>query len=125
MKKRILTLISSLAMIVGFLFAPVALAAPVNVIDGSGDACKGNTSVCGNSGSKLFDIIQNIINTLLYASGIIAVLIIIIGGITYALSAGDQSKITTAKNTIFYAIIGLIVAALSFAIVNFVIARIF
>lgn len=126
MKKKILALISSLALITGFVFAPLALAgSPVNVIDGSGDACKGSTSICGTNGNSLFRIVKNIINVLLYASGIIAVLMIIIGGISYVLSGGDQSKITTAKNTILYAVVGLIVAIMAFAIVNFVLERIF
>ena len=42
------------------------------------------------------------------------------GGLRYILSGGDNKKITDAKNTILYAIIGLIIAVLAFAIVNFV-----
>ena len=102
-----------------------ALAAPVNVIDGSSDACKGNTNICGNSGTKLFDIIKNVINVLLFAAGIIAIIMIIIGGINYTLSAGDNAKVASAKNTVLYAVVGLVVASLAFAVVNFVVDRIF
>jgi multisubunit Na+/H+ antiporter MnhB subunit len=46
---------------------------------------------------------------------------LIIGGIRYTISQGDQSQVTSAKNTILYAIIGLIVAILAYALVNFVV----
>jgi len=123
MKKKIAYIISVIALAFTFMM-PVA-AAPVDVFPKG--ACQGNTTVCGEKGSKnpLFNIIKNVINILLYAAGIIAVIMIIIGGISYTLSAGDQSKVTSAKNTILYAVVGLIVAALSFAIVNFVVVRLF
>lgn len=125
MKQYLSRIITSLALIVALLFPAVAVAAPVNVIDGSNDACKGNAAICGNTGTKLFDIIKNVINTLLYAIGILTVILIIIGAMKYVLSAGDQAQVTSAKNTIQYAVIGLIIAGLSYAIVNFVIDRIF
>ena len=53
--------------------------------------------------------------------GVMAVIMIIWGGIRYVLSAGNSAAITSAKNTIFYSIIGLIIAILAYAIVNFVI----
>lgn len=62
-----------------------------------------------------------ITNTILYAVGIISVVMLIWGGIRYITSGGDSKKVTDAKNTILYAIIGLIVSILSYAIVNFVI----
>ena len=52
--------------------------------------------------------------------GILAVIGIIIGGVQYTISAGDASKTKRAKNTILYSVIGLVVALLSWAIVNFV-----
>ena len=66
-------------------------------------------------------IFTKVTNTILYAVGIISVVMLIWGGIRYITSGGDSKKVTDAKNTILYAIIGLIVAILSFAIVNFVI----
>lgn len=127
MKRYISNLIACLALMLGLVaFATVpAMAAPVNVIDGSNDACSGDTDICGNSGKKLFDIIKNVINVLLFASGIIAIIMIIIGGINYTLSSGDNAKVASAKNTVLYAVVGLVVASLAFAIVNFVVARIF
>lgn len=124
MKKRITSIITSLALMFGFVaFATPALAAPVDVL--GGEACKGNTSVCGDDGSDVFTIVKNVINVMLLAAGIIAVIMIIIGGINYAVSNGESAKVTNAKNTILYAIVGLVVAALAFSIVNFVVARLF
>ena len=60
-------------------------------------------------------------NTLLYAIGIVAVVMLVYGGFRYIISGGDSKKVTDAKNTILYAIIGLIIALLSYAIINFVI----
>jgi len=65
-------------------------------------------------------IFRQITNTILYIVGIIAVIMIIWGGIRYITSGGDSKKVTDAKNTILYAIIGLVIAVLSYAIVNFV-----
>jgi hypothetical protein len=68
----------------------------------------------------LHETIRDIINVVLFAAGIIAVIMIIIGGIQYSTSQGDGQKTKRAKDIIMYAIIGLIVTLLAFAIVNFV-----
>ena len=70
---------------------------------------------------KLGTLIKDIINLLLYVLGAVAVIMIVIGGIKYTTSNGDSSAVTSAKNTIMYSVIGLIVAILAYAIVNFVI----
>ena len=67
-------------------------------------------------------VFKRITNTILYIAGIIAVVMLIIGGVKYVLSGGDAKKVTDAKNTVLYAIIGLVICFLSFAIVNFVIS---
>src|SRR5574344_1253072 len=56
----------------------------------------------------------------LLAVGAISVIMLIYGGIRYILSGGDSKKVTDAKNTILYAIIGLVISLLSYAIVNFI-----
>lgn len=65
-------------------------------------------------------LIKTVSNVLLFVLGAIAVIMIIIGGIRYVISNGDSSQITSAKNTIMYSVIGLIVALLAYAIVNFI-----
>lgn len=69
-------------------------------------------------------IFTTIVNVLLFIIGAISVIMLIIGGIRYTLSAGDSGSVTAAKNTIMYAIIGLIVAFLAFAIVNWVLGAV-
>ena len=59
-------------------------------------------------------------NIMLYVIGGVAVLMLIVGGIRYVVSSGDQNAVTGAKNTILYAVIGLVVAVLAYAAVNFV-----
>ena len=66
-------------------------------------------------------VFRQITNTILYIVGIVAVIMLVIGGIRYVISGGDSKKVTDAKNTVLYAIIGLVIAFLAYAIVNFVI----
>ena len=73
----------------------------------------------------LMSILTNIINVVVGIVGFLAVVMIIVGGISYTLSAGDANKVKKAKDTIMYGIIGLIVAILAYAIVNFVLANLF
>jgi len=68
--------------------------------------------------------LTNITNTLLKGIGLIAVVMLVFGGFRYIISGGDSSKVTAAKNTIIYAIIGLIIVILASAIVNFVIGSV-
>ena len=63
----------------------------------------------------------NIINVVVGVLGIVAVIVVVMGGMT---SAGNPEKVKKAKNTILYGVIGLIICALAFAIVNFVIKNI-
>lgn len=65
-------------------------------------------------------VFNHITSVALYVIGAVSVIMLIWGGLRYILSGGDSKKITDAKNTILYAIIGLIIAILSYAIVNFV-----
>jgi uncharacterized sodium:solute symporter family permease YidK len=66
-------------------------------------------------------IIPRAINLMLFAVGVLAIFMLIWGGLRYVLSGGDAGRVKDAKNTILYAIIGLVVAILGYAIVNWVI----
>jgi hypothetical protein len=66
-------------------------------------------------------VFKTITNVLLFIIGAISVIMLIIGGIRYVVSGGDSSAVTSAKNTILYAVVGVIVAILAYALVNFVI----
>ena len=93
--------------------------------DSAAECAKDGSDKAGGSGStaSIGDIIKTIVNVLLFILGAVAVIMIVIGGIRYTISQGDSSAITSAKNTILYAVIGLVVALLAYAIVNFVIAQ--
>ena len=82
-----------------------------------------NIDPVGNEGD-LIGSVKDIINAIIAVLGIVAVVVIIIGGIGYMTSSGDAGKVKKAKDTILYGIIGLVVVALAFAIVNFVISNI-
>ena len=65
-------------------------------------------------------IFKKITDVLLFVIGAVAVIMLVIGGIRYTVSGGDQTAVTAAKNTILYAVIGIIVAILAYAIIGFV-----
>jgi hypothetical protein len=89
-------------------------------------ACKADPSSCEEDvGGNLTTTIQNIIRVIMWAVGLIAVFMVIFGGIQYATSAGDSGKTKKAKNTIMYGLIGLVIALLAFTIVEFVLSNIF
>lgn len=77
------------------------------------------SELIGNTG-----VFTRLTNTVLMAVGLISVIMLIFGGLRYITSGGDAKKVTDAKNTILYAIIGLIICVLSYAIVNFVLSTI-
>lgn len=116
-----LLLVPLMALTVG-LVAPDAFAASCdagNLTIDSGAACGAGTGAAEN----LFgddSIFKSITNILLFLIGAISVIMLIIGGIRYVISGGDQNQVTSAKNTILYAIIGIVVAFLAYAAVNFV-----
>ena len=74
---------------------------------------------------SLMSRVKVIINVALGVIGVVAVVMIIFGGFTYTTSRGDAEKVKKGKNTILDGIVGLIVALLAFAIVNFVLKEVF
>lgn len=89
-------------------------------VDSNG-TCAATTST---GTTKINDIISTVINLFSVIVGVIAVIMIIAAGLRYITSGGDSAKITGAKNTIVYAIIGLIVVALAQFIVKFVLNKV-
>ena len=88
-----------------------------DALDGAGLA----GADCGDTGDKLNNVIKTIVNLLSAIVGVIAVVMIIIGGFKYITSGGDSNKVSGAKNTLVYAIVGLFIVALAQLIVHFVI----
>lgn len=68
--------------------------------------------------------IQGILNVVYLLAGMVAIIVIIIGGIRYATSTGDSGNVQSAKNTVQYAVIGLVVVIMAAAITDFVIRNV-
>lgn len=84
-------------------------------LDGGAKCAKGNSQ-----DSSLTNVFKTVTNILLFLVGAVAVIMLVIGGLRYVTSNGDQNAVTGAKNTIMYAIIGIVVAFLAYAAVGFV-----
>ena len=125
MKKLTLTLASALLLIavvaVGFQLAPEVAAAPKDEIcEGIGAA---NSGSCGN-GNDLSNVVTNIINIFSMIVGIVAVIMVMVSGFKYITAAGDSSSLSSAKSTLIWAIVGIVIVAFSQAIVQFVIEKV-
>ena len=114
------------AVIAGFgLITPVLASNPVAAANPIADSCAqsgSDSALCNNpNGNTVASVTGTIINVLLFIVGLVSVVMIIVGGLRMATSGSDTGAVTSAKNTIFYAVIGLVVAFVAFAIVNWVI----
>lgn len=125
-KNHLLTLLAvpALALSVSAVVSP-AYATDLSLQNGANSA-KGNDQTPCLFGSEAncdgeTPIFQTITNVLLFIVGAVAVIMLVIGGIKYTVSQGDSTAVTSAKNTILYSIIGIVVAILAYAAVNFVI----
>lgn len=121
--KKLTLVFAALATIIGF---GVILGAPAaRAIDVWGNApCVTNSQdeLCkASKNDRIEPLFQKILSLLLYAIGAVAVIMIVVGGIKYTTSNGDSNSIQSAKNTILYSVIGLVVAILGQAIILFVV----
>lgn len=119
--KKILLIISAIAAIV----APqIILASSSNLVfaDAKTQIESAVNEVGGNENkTDAKGFIGNIIKTMFFVVGVLAVIVIIFAGVTFVVSAGNSQTIQKAKTTIIYAVVGLAVSILSYAIVNFVV----
>jgi cytochrome bd-type quinol oxidase subunit 2 len=118
------------ALVAAMLLTPVVVPATASAANIDNNLCKGaNLSVTdggcedGDPEGRVNGLITLIINIFSIVVGVVAVVMIIIGGLKYITSSGDSNNVTSAKNTILYAIIGLVVVALAQFIVKFVLAK--
>lgn len=136
LKTKLLILGSMFFLGMPFALAGVASAAPVtpdtgvcsgatNLQIGTGDQNAPGAGACTgvDETSKVNNIITDVINIFSVVVGIIAVIMIIVGGFRYITSGGDSGKVGNAKNTILYALIGLVIVALAQVIVKFVLNK--
>lgn len=129
MKKTLPTLILSSIMAAVCLVPASAMAlgpqstvAQVNVFDSACQGVNSNQPICKNRDqNNLPKLIGQISTTMLFILGAIAVVMVIIGGIRYTTSGGDPQQTKAAKDTVLYAVIGLVLALLAYAIVAFIV----
>ncbi len=126
-------LVTGLALIAVPILAPsIVSAASANIqgnlscgvslnASGSNTDCTSSTST---GAGKVQGIVTDMINIFSVVVGIISVIMIIYGGFKYITSGGDSGNVTGAKNTIIYAVIGLVVVALAQFIVQFVLNKV-
>jgi hypothetical protein len=100
------------------LFAPTGLAFSLTLQDGANSARGADQAVDLFGSAGIFTTITNV---MLFIVGAISVIMVVIGGLRYVVSGGNSSNVTTAKNTILYAVVGLIIAIMAYAVINFVI----
>jgi uncharacterized membrane protein len=129
MKKLLFALLASATLLVsGSLVAAPAFAAPSDEANKKA-VCEGVALTGGScdedpDGSTVQGTITTVINVLSFVIGVVAVIMVIIGGLKYITSTGDSNSINGAKNTILYAIIGLVIVAVAQVIVQFVITQV-
>jgi hypothetical protein len=116
MKNKVMLAVMSVIAVVGL----VGLTPAVVGASAADEIGKGANKV-DTGGPSFEQSLKNIVNMMLYVLGAIAVIMIVVGGIRYATSNGESSAITGAKNTILYSVVGLVVAIMAYAIVNFVV----
>ncbi len=77
-----------------------------------------------NQGAQVAKTLQVVVNILLFFVGAFAVIMIVIAGFRFVSANGDANTVSSARNTIMYAVIGLVVAYLAYALVNFIVGQI-
>lgn len=107
------------AALLNMVVSPASFAISLTIQDGANSArgVDQATTLFGATG-----IFTTISNVMLFAVGAISVIMVIIGGLRYVISGGNSGNITAAKNTILYAVVGLIISIMAYAMINFVIS---
>lgn len=122
MKKIILILSITMA-----LLTPVGLTLTNPISTASADIKskitegKNSTGESSDTNRDIKTVIKNVTNMALFIIGVAAVIVIIYSGIQFIIAAGNPQTVSKAKTTLIYAIVGLVVAIMAYAIVNFVI----
>ncbi|TWP20563.1 hypothetical protein EUA67_04240 [TM7 phylum sp. oral taxon 352] len=119
---KILTVGMLMVGLLGVFTPAVSAANGINICSNGNE----NSVYCKNKNTgetQVNGIIKTIVEVLLTAVGAISIIMIVIGGIMFALSSGDAQKAAKARNTVLYAVVGLAVSLFASAIVNFVFNR--
>lgn len=117
-------LASSLAALSLLIAVPVAVQAATPAETACGGLANAVSGVnCNNEPAAtrgVSNVFMNVISILSYVVGGVCVLMIIIGGFRYVISGGDTNGVQGAKNTILYAVVGLVIVLFSRVIIGFV-----
>lgn len=129
LRQLVVTSLASLLVFVGASFAVLPAATSAQSV-GKQQACEATGGTwSGDACNKLAaegainTTIGNVVTIFSVIVGVVAVIMIIVGGFKYVTSNGDSSQITSAKNTIVYAIVGLIIVAIAQILVRFVLTK--
>lgn len=131
LRNKLALLLSTAILVLAPMVATSLVSADANI---SNNVCsgtdlqltQGGSSNCSSDTSgtdKINGIVNTVVNLFSWIVGVVAVIMIIVGGFRYITSGGDSAKVGTAKTTIIYAIIGLIIVALAQIVVKFVLAK--
>lgn len=135
MIQKLKTIFATSAATLALLLVPVLVAVPAQAADintclSQGSGLNGDLSgdcqedpLAGSGTDNISDIMTLVVNVISIIVGFISVIMIIWGGMKYVTSGGESAKITGAKNTILYALIGLVIVALAQFIVRFVLKQ--
>ena len=124
--KNIALTLSAFALVAGFIAVPVAVNAQgiqQSVCDGFKKTGEGLSCEEGDDENSFAGLARRIIDIFSIVVGSVSVIMIIIGGFRYVISGGDSNGVSGAKNTIMYAIIGLVIVLFAQVIVRFVISN--
>lgn len=114
------------AIVVSLVLAMTPIATFASSVDICNQGSFSDPLICGTPGTgtkeeQLMGVVHNVLNAIYGIIGVIAVVMIVIAGVKYTTSQGDPGKVQSAKNTILYSIIGLVIAIMAFAITDFII----
>jgi hypothetical protein len=118
-----LTVIALMAAVVAVDTAPALASAKDEICAGVG-AASGGGGCTTTSGPTVNSVINTVVNILSLVVGIIAVIMVVFAGFRYVTSGGDSGKVSSAKNTLIYAIVGIVVAAVARPLVQFILNKV-
>ena len=125
---QILCIVAFPLMIIGY--NPALVAADTSTAGAAADVCtgigaaNGTGTGCANDGTSSVDgVLKTVIDILSIIVGIAAVIMLIVAGLRFVVSGGESSNVASAKNSVIYVIVGIVLVALAQIIVHFVLTR--
>ena len=117
------TVVAVAALAFGVFAVPAYATGDCNAAEGLTGAVKNDCSQGSGQAKNLLGnggVVTTVINTMLFIVGLLSLVMIIFAGIRYTTAHGDKQQVTSAKDTLIYAVVGLIVAIIAYAVVNWI-----